>query len=373
MSKILLTSGYSFEGYKIKEYLGFYSGECALGTGFLSSFGAGLADILGSNSSMYEGKLSRAKSMAISELESKIRACGANAIIGLDVDYTTFTSDIMGVVANGTAVRVEKIPEDEDIDDKQKEQNDIIEFPVMNYYKALSIRPFKLIYDKIKKEIELYIFCYKSTELAAMNVDIIANTIFGTTYEYSDINFVGCYFDKSEVKTEKVRLDISYNRFKTIESFSIKINHFILGGEVFSVNDQFSKASVSVNKIKELRSMYGNDIISDFQENGTNWICMCGIENSENICQWCGRVKGEYSKVKNYDTVNLENFLPQIEQLHNCKEIVEYLLDIESSKDYHFSSEMIEELKQKSSIERLYGNMKDGAIKIIKKYISGDF
>ena len=44
---ILLTSGYNFEGYRIKKYLGFCSGECALGTGFLSSLGAGIADILG--------------------------------------------------------------------------------------------------------------------------------------------------------------------------------------------------------------------------------------------------------------------------------------------------------------------------------------
>lgn len=69
---ILLTSGYNFEGYRIKKYLGFCSGECALGTGFLSSLGAGIADILGSNSTAYKEKLAKAKSMAISELE-KVR------------------------------------------------------------------------------------------------------------------------------------------------------------------------------------------------------------------------------------------------------------------------------------------------------------
>lgn len=54
MEELMLTSGFNFEGYKITQYIGFYSGECALGTGFLSSLNAGIADIWGSNSSIYE-------------------------------------------------------------------------------------------------------------------------------------------------------------------------------------------------------------------------------------------------------------------------------------------------------------------------------
>ena len=53
MKNIQITSGYNFEGYNITEYLGLCSGEAALGTGFLSSLGAGIAYILGTNSTMY--------------------------------------------------------------------------------------------------------------------------------------------------------------------------------------------------------------------------------------------------------------------------------------------------------------------------------
>ena len=59
--KMLMTSGYNFEGYTITEYLGVFSGECALGTGFLSSLGAGISDFLGTNSKMYSNKLKEAK------------------------------------------------------------------------------------------------------------------------------------------------------------------------------------------------------------------------------------------------------------------------------------------------------------------------
>jgi uncharacterized protein YbjQ (UPF0145 family) len=107
-NNILITSGYNFEGYSITEYFGFFSGECALGTGFLSTLGAGVADFLGTNSTMYSGKLKEAKEYAISRLVSQVQRTGGNAIIGLDVDYTTFSSDIMGVIVSGTAVKITK-------------------------------------------------------------------------------------------------------------------------------------------------------------------------------------------------------------------------------------------------------------------------
>lgn len=83
---ILMTSGYSFEGRRISEYFGVYSGECALGTGFLSSLGAGFADFFGTNSTMYSDKLKRAKDYAIGQLRDQVIAIGGDAIIGLDID-----------------------------------------------------------------------------------------------------------------------------------------------------------------------------------------------------------------------------------------------------------------------------------------------
>ena len=62
-NNIMITSGFNFEHYAITQYLGFCSGECVLGTGFLRSLGASIADFLGSTSSLYEGKLESAKKL----------------------------------------------------------------------------------------------------------------------------------------------------------------------------------------------------------------------------------------------------------------------------------------------------------------------
>ena len=94
MENMLITSGYDFEGYIITDYLGLCSGEAALGTGFLSSFGANLADFLGTNSSLYEDKLTDARDIALKNLVSHAQSFGADGIIAVQIEYAVFSSDI---------------------------------------------------------------------------------------------------------------------------------------------------------------------------------------------------------------------------------------------------------------------------------------
>ena len=103
---ILMTTGYDFEGYKIIQYKGIISGECVLGTGFLAEFNASISDLTGSKSEVFSNKLKEAKSHALFNLQESCYVEGGNAIIGIDFDYVTFASNMIGVIANGTAVVV---------------------------------------------------------------------------------------------------------------------------------------------------------------------------------------------------------------------------------------------------------------------------
>ena len=104
----LITSGFNFEGYNIKTYLGFMTGSVVKGTGFFSETSAAINDFLGSDSSAFAKKLEIAKESAIDQLRENSILKGANAIIGIDIDYITFSNNMIGVVANGTAVVIEK-------------------------------------------------------------------------------------------------------------------------------------------------------------------------------------------------------------------------------------------------------------------------
>jgi uncharacterized protein YbjQ (UPF0145 family) len=106
-ANIVMVTTPMLEKHTVKEYLGIVSAEVVLGTGFLSEFGAGLADMLGVRSDKFQSKLKQAKDAAMRELRTRAYELHANAILGVDLDYSVLSNNMLMVVANGTAVRVE--------------------------------------------------------------------------------------------------------------------------------------------------------------------------------------------------------------------------------------------------------------------------
>ena len=106
---IIVTTG-ELQGQPVKQYLGLVSGEAILGANIFKDFFAGIRDIVGGRSAAYEEELRKAKSIAIEEMTQQARELGANAILGVDLDYENITVGQTGgmlmVSANGTAVKV---------------------------------------------------------------------------------------------------------------------------------------------------------------------------------------------------------------------------------------------------------------------------
>ncbi len=103
-----VTTGYDFEGYQIVDYKGIVSGDIVLGTGFISEFAASWSDVFGTTSNTFAGKMKTAKQKALKQLMANAMITGANAVIGIDFDYTMFGNNMLGVSANGTAVVIRK-------------------------------------------------------------------------------------------------------------------------------------------------------------------------------------------------------------------------------------------------------------------------
>ena len=98
----------NIEGQQIVKYHGLVSGEAILGANLFKDLFASIRDIVGGRSQAYEQELQKAKDIAIGEMEEKAAALGANAIIGIDLDYETIGmsggGNMLMVSANGTAV-----------------------------------------------------------------------------------------------------------------------------------------------------------------------------------------------------------------------------------------------------------------------------
>lgn len=99
----------SIEGRKVTAYLGIVAGEAVMGTNVFRDFFAGIIDILGGRSGSYEKELRKAKALALESLAEEAKALGADAIIGMDLDYQQIGGNdrqMLMVAASGTAVKL---------------------------------------------------------------------------------------------------------------------------------------------------------------------------------------------------------------------------------------------------------------------------
>lgn len=105
---MIITTTNTIEGHNIIGYKGVVTGEAILGTNIFRDMFAGITDIVGGRSGAYEKSLREAREIAFSELENSARAMGANAIVGIDIDYENISaggkSSLLMVSATGTAV-----------------------------------------------------------------------------------------------------------------------------------------------------------------------------------------------------------------------------------------------------------------------------
>ncbi len=103
---MILTTTPTIEGYPVRQYLGVVASETIIGANVFRDIMAGLRDFFGGRSSSYEEVLKKAKDTALQELQERATAMGANAVIGIDLDYETVGANgsMLMVTASGTAV-----------------------------------------------------------------------------------------------------------------------------------------------------------------------------------------------------------------------------------------------------------------------------
>lgn len=106
---MLLTTTPTIEGCPIKEYFGIVTGESIIGANYVKDMIASIKDMIGGRAQIYEKVLVKAKESALKEMTEHAKNLGANAIVGISLDYETMgeTSTMLMVSCSGTAVRIE--------------------------------------------------------------------------------------------------------------------------------------------------------------------------------------------------------------------------------------------------------------------------
>ena len=104
---MIQTTTPTVEGRTIAEYLGVVTGEAILGANIVRDLFAGIRDIVGGRSGAYEEELRKAREIAMSDLAAEASGRGADAVVGIDLDYETVgNGSMLMVTASGTAVRL---------------------------------------------------------------------------------------------------------------------------------------------------------------------------------------------------------------------------------------------------------------------------
>ncbi|MBR5906551.1 MAG: putative heavy metal-binding protein [Bacteroidales bacterium] len=105
---MILTTTPSVEGHVIKEYKGVVFGEVISGVNFLRDFAASIRNIVGGRSMSYEEELIAAREQAMQEMSNRAAQLGADAVVGIDIDYEVLgeNNGMLMVTASGTAVKL---------------------------------------------------------------------------------------------------------------------------------------------------------------------------------------------------------------------------------------------------------------------------
>ena len=108
---MLITTTPNIEGKRITRYYGIVSGETIVGANIFRDFFASIRDVIGGRSNSYEEVLRKAKNSALREMEEQAMRLGANAVIGVDLDYETVgqNGSMLMVTASGTAVFIQDL------------------------------------------------------------------------------------------------------------------------------------------------------------------------------------------------------------------------------------------------------------------------
>ena len=106
---MITTTTHTIDGRHIRQYIGLVTGEAIMGANILRDFMAGITDLVGGRSDAYESKLADARKTAIQEMQNEALRKGADAVVGIDIDYQVLgaSNGMLMVTATGTAVKIE--------------------------------------------------------------------------------------------------------------------------------------------------------------------------------------------------------------------------------------------------------------------------
>lgn len=339
----------NLEGYSIERYLGVVTDRIVVGAGMFSEFFAAFTDVFGDRSIKFENRIEELHELAMTNLEKKAIALGANSLIGVTMDTDEISGKNMQMfmaTVTGTAVVIIKNAESEKLIFEEEYSDTIsakaVENMILNNKYSQKLSDEKLLFND---------FIQITGELINHNllvpIDVILNAI--SKYKYQDfsqntidiiINYLSM-FNKSELTEELnkriLESSINNNLFNTVYEQVVEVNYKDISNIIDKIEVSILDKTIFKNLLKykknydykdivyiellnkQLATLLDKNVVEKYKGTLTNgWICLCGNKNADSLknCKTCGKGKNGFTDEQSSQIDKI------IEHLNNIKEIL---------------------------------------------------
>ena len=358
MADLMLTTGDSFEGYEIKEYLGIVAGEAILGSNFIKGLTASMTNM----SEQDMAKVEKAREDAENRLIKAAKKKKADAILGVQAVYTTFEGGSFGAIITGTAVSLQEIPK---IDNRISK--DLV---VMNYYERLVPRPVRVTLDGDRDDIRMKVlfFNYNKDDIQAIRANVELTNVYDERLVIKDVDFVFEKGNVSQIESGYVPAQISANDVLLLKEAKVIISKYATPRAIYACNDTPVNVSMSAHRLESLKAKRGIDAVEKYMTDGMIWTCNCGHVNEAGTdeCIVCGR---KHDDIKISTSFNYEEMIDKMREKEYVMEIKDVLMDYisQGAIDVKYRLQLLEIMESGLQYEKTRGNMKDTVIEKVEK------
>jgi len=362
MSGIKMTSGYNFEGYDIVEYLGFVNGQIALSSNFLRDLSSNIVEWSAQESSAITSKLENSSENAIADLIKVAEQRGANAIIGVALNYTSFSNSSVGTVATGTAVRIEK--------KKNSSRVSSSTFFVSNYYNSKMPRPVEVAIVREDNNVRMatLFYNYGMNEIRAVRCDVELTNYFDEKILLQGIDFI---FEKNSVlqlNSEFVECKLPAKAVDLIKNVKVYVKKYVTSKGVYLPDVESTDVEISKNALENLKEKKGKDAVERYKSDGTTWLCNCGFINAygNDECEICGRKESEIRLNAGFDYEEMYNKMKEQPNVALMKDVLmDYIK--RGAIDAKYRMELLETMESGLQYEKTRGDMKETVLDKVMK------
>ena len=364
MAEIKLTTSNGFEGYEIVEYLGFINGQIAISSNFLKDLSSNLAELNAQESTAFTNKLENASENALDNLIKVAEKRGANAVIGVALNYTGFSNNAVGTVASGTAVVIRK----------KAEIHKVItsKIYVSNYYNMLMPRPVEVTLageDNVVKIAPTF-YNYNQEEIRTVRCDIELTNYYEEKLLLQGIDFVFEKNNVSRLEAVFVECKLPMKDIALIKDVKVYVQKYVTSKGVFAPDTDPIDVSMSSRSLASLKDKRGKDAVERYKSDGTTWLCNCGYVNAagDEECAICGRKEEE---LKSNIGFNYEEMCNRMKGLPDVSAMKDVLMEYIKQIDAKYRMELLEIMESGLQYEKTRGDMTDTVLeKVLKVFES---